>query len=145
MDLGRSYNDYHHLNLARHPLLQMALLGRLHLVRRVTLRAQSCPGSFLRDCLDWVVWDSADLDWVLFVLHRTGNTDHLSCMHSVVHDAAARLSDLHERGDRKRNVWKTSLSTRPILNSDYDRDDLTLHIQFAPKNVTTQHREYQFA
>ena len=74
------------------------------------------------------------MDRVLLVLHGTGNTDHLSGLHSAVHDAAARLSDLHERGDRKCNVWKTSLGAGPILDSDYDRDDLTLHIQFAPKN-----------
>ena len=99
VDPDRVDNDHHHLSLARHPVLQMALLGRLHLVRRITVRAQSCPCSLLV-CLVLVVWDSSHLDWVLCVLHRTWNIDHLSSMHSFVHDAAARLSDLHESGDR---------------------------------------------
>ena len=61
MDPDRIDNNHHHLGPARHPVHQMALLGRLHLVRRVTLLAQSRLYPLLV-CLVLVVWDSSNLD-----------------------------------------------------------------------------------
>ena len=66
-------------------------------------------------------------------------------MHSFGRDDAATISDLHVRGDRNGGTCKTSLDSRPIFDSDNDRDDLDLHIHAAPKDVATQRREYQFA
>ena len=66
-------------------------------------------------------------------------------MHSFGCDAAATISDLHEIGDRNGGTCKTSLYSKPIFDSDNDRDDLDLHIHAAPKNEATQRREYQFA
>ena len=145
MDPDRVYDYHHHRNLARHLVLQMALPGRLHLVRRVALRAQSrlCP--LPRDRLDPVIRSRDHLDCVLFVLHGTGYADHFSCMHSAVHDAAASLSDLHGRDDCESIRFQTSPGAGPVPDSVHDRDDLALHIHFAPKTKTTQRGEYQFA
>ena len=98
--IGIDYT-HHHLNLARHPVLQMALPGWLHLVRRVAIRTHSCSYSLLRDCLIRGVWVCNRVVTIFSILYGTGSTDHLSSMQLVVHDAATRLSYLREYSDRR--------------------------------------------
>ena len=85
------------------------------------------------------------MDWVLSVFHGAGNTDNLPFVHLVVHDATARLSDLHEIGDGKLDIVKIVPDTQQFPHYVYDRDDLSLHIYAASKDETAQRGEYQFA